>query len=161
MNASLSGREETDWKQSKVSFISNYKFTIAFENTAMGGYSTEKILHPLIARSIPIYWGDPFLEREFNTNALIYCNPYIVNIDSIVDRIVELDRDDDKYLSILHQNPMKENYNKDEIVEFEKWIIHIFEKGNKPYNKDPISLASRMSITSLSRKEKIAFFLKK
>ena len=95
MNASLSGREETDWKQSKVSFISNYKFTIAFENTAMGGYSTEKILHPLIARSIPIYWGDPFLEREFNTNALIYCNPYIVNIDSIVDRIVELDRDDD------------------------------------------------------------------
>lgn len=161
MDATMSGREDKEWKKSKVDFISQYKFTIAFENTSMIGYSTEKMLHPLIAKSIPIYWGDPCVEREFNESALIYCNQYNSDIDSIVERVVELDRDDEKYLAVLHQNPMREDFNKDEILEFEKWVIHIFEKGNNPFNKDSISLANRMSIRNLSRKDKLIYFLKK
>lgn len=160
MNASMSGRTSSDWRKSKVDFINNYKFTIAFENTSISGYSTEKILHPLIARSIPIYWGDSQAERVFNTDAMIYCNQY-ENIDSIIDRVIELDRDDDKYLATLHQNPMSEGFNKDELLEFEKWMIHILAKGNNPYNKDSISLASRMSIRNMSRKEKLLYFLRK
>lgn len=162
MNSTMVGRSGSDWRKSKVDFISQYKFTIAFENTSICGYSTEKILHPLIARSVPIYWGDPCVERIFNVDAFIYCNLYNANdIESVVDRVVELDRDDDKYLAMLHQKPMQENYNEDEILEFEKWLIHIFEKGNNPFNKDSISLASRMSIRSLSRKDKLLYFIKK
>ncbi|MBC6419575.1 MAG: glycosyltransferase [Prochloron sp. SP5CPC1] len=42
----------------KVEFLRPYKFTIAFENSSYPGYTTEKIIHPMMARSIPIYWGN-------------------------------------------------------------------------------------------------------
>ncbi|XP_043510998.1 alpha-(1,3)-fucosyltransferase 10 isoform X1 [Frieseomelitta varia] len=42
-----------------LSFIANYKFTIAFENAVCDDYITEKLWRPLIVGSIPIYYGSP------------------------------------------------------------------------------------------------------
>nr|XP_034191953.1 alpha-(1,3)-fucosyltransferase 10 isoform X2 [Osmia lignaria] len=42
-----------------LSFISNYKFTIAFENAVCQDYITEKLWRPLIVGSVPIYYGSP------------------------------------------------------------------------------------------------------
>ncbi|CAL7948915.1 unnamed protein product [Xylocopa violacea] len=42
-----------------LSFIANYKFTIAFENAVCDDYITEKLWRPLIVGSIPVYYGSP------------------------------------------------------------------------------------------------------
>ncbi len=47
---------------SKMSTISGYKFTIAFENAVAKDYVTEKFYDPLIAGSVPIYLGAPNIE---------------------------------------------------------------------------------------------------
>lgn len=57
---------------SKRAYLSRYKFTIAFENSSAPGYHTEKILDPMLAGSIPIYWGDPEIERVFNPASFIH-----------------------------------------------------------------------------------------
>ena len=43
--------------------ISNYKFSLCFENTIYPGYLTEKIIDSLVAGVIPIYLGDPNVEK--------------------------------------------------------------------------------------------------
>ncbi|MCD8134775.1 MAG: glycosyltransferase family 10, partial [Parabacteroides gordonii] len=52
----------------KHAFLKDYKFTIAIENSSISGYSTEKIYHPFLAQSLPIYWGDPNISSYYNTN---------------------------------------------------------------------------------------------
>lgn len=48
----------------KMKFIRKYKFNIAFENSSSPGYVTEKIIEALAARTVPIYWGDPLLNKN-------------------------------------------------------------------------------------------------
>lgn len=43
--------------------IANYKFALCFENTVYPGYLTEKIIDCFVAGVIPIYFGDPMVER--------------------------------------------------------------------------------------------------
>ena len=57
---------------SKRAFLSRYKFTVAFENSSAPGYHTEKILDPMLSGSIPIYWGDPEIDRVFNSASFIH-----------------------------------------------------------------------------------------
>lgn len=90
----------------KLKFQSEYKFSIAFENNAYRpqhpGYSTEKIMQPMTVNSIPIYWGNPVIDREFNTRSFI--NYYDFNdFDKVIDIIIDLDKNDDKYLEMLRQ----------------------------------------------------------
>lgn len=55
----------------KRAFLSNYRFTIAFENSCAPGYHTEKIMDPMSQGSIPIYWGDPTIADYFNPRSFI------------------------------------------------------------------------------------------
>src|SRR5207249_8371440 len=59
-----------DMWQRKRAFISQYKFTIAFENSSYPGYHTEKILDPMMVDSLPIYWGNPCIRSEEHTSEL-------------------------------------------------------------------------------------------
>jgi alpha(1,3/1,4) fucosyltransferase len=64
-------RDASDWPRTKIAFLSRYKFTIAFENQTYPGYTTEKIYHAMQAGSVPIYWGDPLVDRDFNPRSFI------------------------------------------------------------------------------------------
>lgn len=72
--------------EKKIAFISNYRFTIAFENESAFNYTTEKILHPLIAGSIPIYWGNPRVAELFNPEAFINCHDFD-SFESVVKHV--------------------------------------------------------------------------
>lgn len=50
----------------KTQFMMNYKFALAYENNSARGYTTEKYLHAKAAGTVPIYWGDPEFQRDFN-----------------------------------------------------------------------------------------------
>jgi hypothetical protein len=57
--------------EDKLKFIEDYKFVISFENSKHPGYTTEKILEPMLVNSIPIYWGNPVVRLDFNPNSFI------------------------------------------------------------------------------------------
>jgi hypothetical protein len=80
----------------KMEFLKQYKFTIAFENSSWPGYTTEKLIQPLLAGSIPIYWGNPLVYRDFNPEAFVNCHDYD-SFDEVVEQIRRIDTDDDLY----------------------------------------------------------------
>jgi len=88
----------------KRKFQSEYKFSIAFENNAYRpqypGYTTEKIMEPMTVNSIPLYWGNPLIDKEFNTKSFVsfYDHGYF---DQMIEYIIELDNNIDKYLEML------------------------------------------------------------
>ena len=50
---------------SKIDTMSNYKFSISFENAKdIDGYLTEKIFDSMISGAVPIYYGDPNIEKR-------------------------------------------------------------------------------------------------
>ncbi len=46
-------------RESKLSAITGYRFTVAFENSIATDYVTEKFFQPLVVGSVPIYRGAP------------------------------------------------------------------------------------------------------
>lgn len=90
-----------DWRTSKTDFQRRYKFTIAFENSSAPGYTTEKIMHAFLARTIPIYWGNPLVVRDFNPKAFVNCHDF-ATFDDVVRRVTELDTNDKLYLDVVN-----------------------------------------------------------
>jgi len=56
--------------------ISNYKFSICFENTIYPGYMTEKIIDCFVAGVIPIYLGDPNISQIIPRDIFIDMRDY-------------------------------------------------------------------------------------
>jgi hypothetical protein len=80
----------------KIDFIRDYRFTIAAENSAFPGYTTEKILHPLSVGSIPIYWGSNRVSEDFNKDAFI-CVDDFDEIEEMVYLIEDIEEDEELY----------------------------------------------------------------
>ena len=80
----------------KLKFLRDYKFTIAFENSSYPGYTTEKILEAIISNTIPIYWGNPLIGRDFNPGRFINCHDF-KGFDEVISHVREVDQDDDLY----------------------------------------------------------------
>ena len=59
----------------KQNFLGSCAFHMAFENTILDGYVTEKLLHALMAGTVPIYWGDPRVCEDFNPGCFIAAPP--------------------------------------------------------------------------------------
>ena len=58
----------------KVEFYKDYKFALTYENSAGAGYTTEKLFHAKVAGAVPIYWGDPFVDRDFDSAGFLNAN---------------------------------------------------------------------------------------
>ena len=132
------------WENSKVDFLKKYKFTIAFENSSSDGYTTEKLYHPFMAGSIPIYWGNPKVTRDFNPKAFINCNDYNNNWDAVIQKVIELDNDKEAYLRMLSEPPFRPDFDFERKEKFEKWLVHIIENGNHSFNKDPLRFSKKI-----------------
>ena len=76
----------------KLEFLSSYRFTIAFENTSADGYITEKIVHALIAGSIPVYWGSPDVAERYNPDAFVNCHDF-GSFGEVIEQILEIEAD--------------------------------------------------------------------
>jgi len=169
------------WDQKKK-FLSEYKFTIAFENYVYPGYQTEKLYDAMQVNSLPIYCGDPFVGDVFNTGSFVNAADYLTpnrsiavtklekysqpdftdirpsfyndpahrikrklksmgrsiklnqefrNLDfqSLIDRIIELDQDHDKYVKVLKQPWFVNNETPASTSLVNRWT-EIFEKNN-------------------------------
>ncbi len=92
----------------KLAFVSQYKFTLAFENESAVGYTTEKIVEPFLAGSVPIYWGNPEVARDFDPRSFINAHDF-ASEDELLEHIVRVDGDDDLYRSYLAASPYAGN----------------------------------------------------
>ena len=85
-----------------IDFERKFKFVIAVENNSFPGYVTEKIACALAAKTIPIYFGDPYVNKIFNPEAFINLSDYS-SVEEMVDHIRRIDQDDKMYLDILRK----------------------------------------------------------
>lgn len=134
----------SNWWKSKINFIKDYKFTIAFENSSANGYTTEKLYQPLLANSIPIYWGDPVVSRVYNNKSFINCHDFI-DFNSVIEYIKFLDTNDDAYIEMLKQPPMNPNYIHEN---FEDFLIHIIENGKIKNDRQRVSCYGNPSLNT-------------
>lgn len=142
--------------ESKLDFLKGYKFTIAFENSQSDDYITEKIIHPFIAGSVPIYWGATNIGRDFNENSFINCNLYNNDIKKMVELVKRVDQDDELYLSMIREKPFRSTYKFNEEEEITSFLLHIVENGKK-YSKDPRKWGAEGRENSLSYKNRKLF----
>ena len=84
----------------KRAFLAECTFTITFENESHPGYTTEKLAEAMLADSIPIYWGDPLVGRDFNTKSFLSAHDG-TSWDDLVERVVAVDRDRDLQRRLL------------------------------------------------------------
>lgn len=121
--------ERVNWlDDSKTSFQRRSKFTICFESTAHEGFITEKITDAFFADTIPIYYGSSNITEFFNKDAFINVSDY-ESFDAVVEKIKELDQDDEAYLAMLRQPILVDpDLPRRMDEELEKYILHIFEQ---------------------------------
>lgn len=86
----------------KMEFIKDYKFVISFENSSAPGYTTEKLIEPMLVNSIPIYWGNPRIGEDFNTASFINIKNY-KNIRDSIDDILRILNNESDYRTVVSE----------------------------------------------------------
>ena len=92
----------------KRAFLADCRFTIAFENESHPGYTTEKIVEPMLVNSIPIYWGDPLVGCDFNTRSFLSAHDS-PTLEDLVERVIEVDRNPDLYRAVVEEPWLRNN----------------------------------------------------
>lgn len=92
----------------KFEFLSQYKFNLAFDNSEVDGYTTEKITDAFYAGTVPIYWGNRKVSRDFNPESFISINDFS-SIDEAMEYVRKVDEDDELYMRYLRATPLIEN----------------------------------------------------
>ena len=67
-----------------------YRFAIAFENSVVGGYVTEKIVNAYLAGCIPIYRGHCDIYKYFNRDSFINADDF-GSLDELAEYVVRVD----------------------------------------------------------------------
>ena len=116
----------------KYLFQKDFKFSIAFENSSTSGYTTEKILQAFAAETVPIYWGNPNVGRDFNEKAFINCHNYN-SFEDVVGEIKKIDQDYELFRRYLKE-PIGtyEQFPEDPLEKYSKFIISVCRQ--KPEN---------------------------
>lgn len=92
----------------KLALLRDFRFNLAFENTSSPGYVTEKLVEPLLAGSIPIYWGASDVGREFDLGCMINVADFPTD-QAAIDHILAVDADPRARLSLLSTPPFRGN----------------------------------------------------
>ena len=112
-----------NWAENKLEFQKQYKFCIAYENSAHPGYVTEKILHAYQSNCIPIYYGSERIVEDFNKETFINAHDFNSN-EELIKYIKHVDEDEELYNSYLNK-PIFSDY----------WI-DIFSDPEEKFFKD-------------------------
>ena len=103
-----------------------------YKSDAHRGYNehntTEKLVQSMRANTIGIYYGNTQIEKEFNKKSFIDVRNFS-SLNESVERIIELDKNNDEYLEILKTYWLVDNIiqekNKEENIK--SFLYKIFE----------------------------------
>ena len=122
----------------KLAFQEKTKFTIAFENTSYAGYSTEKIVEAFAAGTVPIYYGDPQISQDFDTNAFVNVHDFS-SLEDVIKKVQEIDNNDELYLQMLNTPPIK---NPMDTSDLDAFLKNIFDQEYQKAFRRPRSHTS-------------------
>ena len=107
----------------KIEFLRQHAYDLSIENCFEYGYSTEKILEPIIAQTIPIYWG--YTPKHINPDRYIQASP---DPEDIVRHIHYLNNNPHIAQEILRQPAFKKpDAIINEINNFSNFLFNIVE----------------------------------
>ena len=86
----------------KIDFIRNYRFVFAMENSSADGYTTEKIVEPFFTDSIPLYWGNKLVHKDFNPLTFVNYHEF-ENDERFIEKVIEIDQNEDLAVNMLMQ----------------------------------------------------------
>ena len=86
-----------------IKFFKEYKFSIAFEKNSGDGYATGHIINSFLAGTIPIYYGDYFIDEYINPDTYILVRNDI-DLQDKIEYIKEVDKDDKLYLEFFSKD---------------------------------------------------------
>lgn len=112
----------------KMEFIGRYKFNLALENSKVDNYTTEKIVEPMVAQTIPIYWGNRFVCEEFNKESFIDVSDFD-SLDRAIEYIRQVDNDDELYMKILRAPKLATDAPVDWSDRLQVFLTQIIENG--------------------------------
>jgi len=126
-------KEDISWEDgSKVGFQRKCKFSLCFESTSNLGFTTEKIVDAFYADTIPIYYGNPDIDSIFNPKAFVDISKFS-NWDEAIKYIINVDQNDDDFLSMLREPIFVENNCvSKKYAELEAFFDNIF---SQPYDE--------------------------
>lgn len=112
------------WRDAKFEYFNNHthRFSIVYENSSYPGYCTEKLMDAFLVGSIPVYWGDPTVNKEWNSDAFINVHEWG---DETLKRIVAMDEDKDMFDEIYRQPVFTEEQKgklEKNLKGFEEWL---------------------------------------
>lgn len=116
-------------RKQTLSWLSQYKFVIAFENKTYPGYLTEKLFQAYYAGAIPIWYGDRGALRDINEKAIIYAGDF-KSLEDLAKYVEKVDKNPELYEKIWREpliNDSGRSYAVQE-MELEKRLLAALER---------------------------------
>ncbi len=119
----------------KIEWQEGYKFTIACENALYSGYTTEKMTDAFLSKTIPIYFGNPNVVKEFNSKAFINVHNF-KNLKELVSFVKKIDQNDKLFLKMLNESALLKKPKNNQNI-YEKFILNILEQPLEKTHRRP------------------------
>jgi GR25 family glycosyltransferase involved in LPS biosynthesis len=128
----------------KHEFLKQYKFCLAYENSSSQGYTTEKLLHAKAAGCIPIYWGDPKVDRDFDIRGFLDARS-CTSPQDLIELVRKVDQNPSLYLQMVSV-PALDEFRRDMVRRIFSQIATTCLKAAKlPYDTVPRFLGATTS----------------
>lgn len=128
----------------KIEFTKTGRFGLAIENSSAPGYITEKITDVFAAGAVPIYFGAPDVELDFNPEAFVNIADY-ASLEEAVTDIIEIDQSEDRYRAMCEVPAFRNGIEPPELSEHAlvEYLDSIFsQEGETVFRRNRIACAS-------------------
>ncbi len=121
----------------KHNYQRRHCFSMAYENESSPGYQTEKIIDAFVSGSIPIYWGNPLVTKEFNPASFVNAHDFRRRSD-LVKHLVQLADDPVRRADMINCDILQDA---DVFAKGDKALVdffsRIFERGPGAIQRTP------------------------
>jgi alpha(1,3/1,4) fucosyltransferase len=104
----------------KLKFLGAYRFNLCFENRAFDGYTTEKLPEAYRAGCVPLYWGNPLIDRDFNPKSFLSLHQFSSDAE-FVEKVKALDLNEDARAAMLAE-PLMPGNRPNEFFRMERYV---------------------------------------
>ena len=122
--------------------FTEFKFVIAFENKAIEGYVSEKLINPIFAGCIPVYCGAPDVAKYINPKRIINVNDFSSD-EEVFNRMLEIHNDPNLFKKIVSEPALVEAPS---IYNYYSFLLGKGKTYIDIYNKAPLPLRDMMPL---------------
>ena len=122
--------------------FSEFKFVIAFENKAIEGYVSEKLINPIFAGCIPVYCGAPDVAKYINPKRFINVNDFSSD-EEVFNRMLEISNNPNLFNKIVSEPALVEAPS---IYNYYSFLLGKGKTFIDIYNQAPPSLRDMMPL---------------